>query len=229
MRIPTDSDMRFDDPVYSGMSMSENIDQIATALHSSLDLINNAPKTTKGHNYKYAPLEVVLDIIRNAYKANGLFLLQTPWTHGEDQMGITTLITHTSGQWISSQFSIKIEVQRGMNLNQSCGTLLTYLRRYSAMSFNFLTAEAEDADGISTEEKAARDLKAKEDSKREAREARTPKQKKEYSALVQTLVDAAQKGNGKLSETYEALTQDQKLSLQQEDKDAIKEISDSVN
>ena len=136
MRIPTDSDMRFDDPVYSGMSMSENIDQIATALHSSLDLINNAPKTTKGHNYKYAPLEVVLDIIRNAYKANGLFLLQTPWTPGEDQMGITTLITHTSGQWISSQFSIKIEVQRGMNLNQSCGTLLTYLRRYSAMSFN---------------------------------------------------------------------------------------------
>ena len=82
---------------------------------------------------------------------------------------------------------------------------------------------------IRDREKAARDLKAKEDSKREAREARTPKQKKEYSALVQTLVDAAQKGNGKLSETYEALTQDQKLSLQQEDKDAIKEISNSVN
>jgi len=229
MRIPTDDDIRFADPVYSGMSMSENIDQIATALHSSLDLINNAPKTTKGHNYKYAPLEVVLDIIRNAYKANGLFLLQTPWTPGEDQMGITTLITHTSGQWISSQFSIKIEVQRGMNLNQSCGTLLTYLRRYSAMSFNFLTAEAEDADGISTEEKAARDLKAKEDSKKEAQAARTPKQKKEYSTLVQTLVDAAQKGNGKLSETYESLTNEQKQSLAQEDKDAIKEISDSVN
>lgn len=224
MRIPTADDIRFPDPVYSGMSMSENIDQVATALHSSLDLINNAPKTTKGHNYKYAPLEVVLDIIRNAYKANGLFLLQTPWTPGEDQMGIATLITHTSGQWISSQFSIKIEVQRGMNLNQSCGALLTYLRRYSAMSFNFLAMEEDDADGISKQEKAIRVLKGKKDHDAAVEAARTPKEAKDHTAIKDKLKEAAKKENGEMNDLYNSLTNEQKLSLSQEDKQEAMDI-----
>jgi len=224
MRLPTENDLRFPDPVESGLSMSEDIDQIATALHSALDLISNAPKTTKGHNYKYAPLEVVLDIIRKAYKANGLFLLQTPWTPGEDQMGVTTLITHTSGQWISSQFSIKIEVQRGMNLNQSCGTLLTYLRRYSAMSFNFLTAEAEDVDGISNEEKSSRDQKAKDDANKEVEAARTPKEVKNHTSLKDRLKEAAKKENGEMNDLYNSLTDEKKLSLSKKDKKEMMDI-----
>ena len=156
MRLPSENDIRFPDPVESGMSMSEDIDQIATALHGAISLLHNAPKTTKGSGYNYAPLEEVLDIIRVAYEANGLFLLQTPWTPSEGEMGVTTLVTHTSGQWISSQFAIKIENQKGMSYNQSCGTLLTYMRRYSAMSFAFLTAVGEDSDGVGKQEKAGK-------------------------------------------------------------------------
>jgi hypothetical protein len=62
---------------------------------------------------------------------------------------------------MGSQFSVKIEEQSGNNWNQSCGALLTYMRRYSAMSLYSFFPVDEDTDGITTGEKAARELKKK--------------------------------------------------------------------
>ena len=223
MRLPTENDIRFPDPVESGMSMSEDIDQIATALHGAISLLHNAPKTTKGYGYNYAPLEEVLDIIRVAYEANGLFLLQTPWTPSEGEMGVTTLVTHTSGQWISSQFAIKIENQKGMSYNQSCGTLLTYMRRYSAMSFAFLTAVGEDSDGIGKKEKASKEEKSNGEKK--DLKIKSPIQEK----TLELLTEAAVKGVDDLTSAYNGLTSHQQDNLTSGDKAYLKEIARNVN
>ena len=221
MRLPSESDIRFPDPVESGMSMSEDIDQIATALHGAISLLHNAPKTTKGYGYNYAPLEEVLDIIRAAYEANGLFLLQTPWTPSEGEMGVTTLVTHTSGQWISSQFAIKIENQKGMSYNQSCGTLLTYMRRYSAMSFAFLTAVGEDSDGIGKQEKAGK-------GKVEAKELAKPN-----PVTADTIADltkiAKENGRDALNDAWKSLDGEVKNAITSADKAALKDVASNAH
>ena len=221
MRLPTENDVRFPDPVESGMSMSEDIDQIATALHGAISLLHNAPKTTKGYGYNYAPLEEVLDIIRSAYEANGLFLLQTPWTPSEGEMGVTTLVTHTSGQWISSQFAIKIENQKGMSYNQSCGTLLTYMRRYSAMSFAFLTAVGEDSDGIGKQEKASK-------GKVEAKELAKPNPVT-ADAIADLTKIAKENGRDALNDAWKSLDGDVKNAITSADKAALKNVASNAH
>tara|TARA_R110002020_G_C16231743_1_gene768430 strand:- start:391 stop:996 length:606 start_codon:yes stop_codon:yes gene_type:complete len=199
--------------------MSEDIDQIATALHGAISLLHNAPKTTKGYGYNYAPLEEVLDIIRVAYEANGLFLLQTPWTPSEGEMGVTTLVTHTSGQWISSQFAIKIENQKGMSYNQSCGTLLTYMRRYSAMSFAFLTAVGEDSDGVGKQEKAGK-VGAKELAKPNPVTADT---------IADLTKIAKENGRDALNDAWKSLDGDIKGAITSADKAALKEVASNAH
>jgi len=222
MRLPTENDIRFPDPIESGLSMSEDIDQIATALHGAISLLHNAPKTTKGYGYKYAPLDEVLDIIRPAFMANGLFFLQTPWTPSEGEMGVTTLVTHTSGQWISSQFAIKIETQKGMNYNQSCGTLLTYMRRYSAISFACL-AMVEDSDGEGKKEKASKEEKNNKEKEEEKQDVkiRTPIQQR----TMELLTEAAVKGVDDLTSAYNGLTDHQQDNLTSGDKACLKDIA----
>jgi hypothetical protein len=205
--------------------MSEDIDQIATALHGAISLLHNAPKTTKGYGYNYAPLEEVLDIIRTAYEANGLFLLQTPWTPSEGEMGVTTLVTHKSGQWISSQFAIKIENQKGMSYNQSCGTLLTYMRRYSAMSFAFLTAVGEDTDGVAKQKKVVEEKKI---AKELEKELATP------HPLTKEAIDelkeiAKEKGRDALEVAWKSLDKGIKKAITSGEKAALKQVASNAH
>ncbi len=220
MRLPSENDIRFPDPVESGMSMSEDIDQIATALHGAISLLHNAPKTTKGYGYKYAPLDEVLDIIRPAFMANGLFFMQTPWTPSEGEMGVTTLVTHTSGQWISSQFAIKIETQKGMNYNQSCGTLLTYMRRYSAISFACL-AMVEDSDGEGKKEKEPKEKKSVEELAKP-----NPITKDAVDELKEI---AKEKGRDALEVAWKSLDRGIKEAITSGEKAALKQVASNAH
>ena len=231
MRIPTDNDMRFPDdgPVVSGFIMSENIDEVAAALNKASELVYNTPKEASGYHYKYTELSTVLDMIRKANFPNGLSLQHHPWSPAKDLLGVTSMIIHSSGQWMGSQFAVKIEEQAGNNWNQSCGALLTYMRRYSAMSLYSFFQEGADSDGITKEEKAKRVLKEKKDRDAVIAAARTPKEVRAYEALKDKLTIAAQEGNGNLAQAYEALDEEEQLSLLETDKDKIKEIADNVN
>jgi hypothetical protein len=231
MRLPTDRDTRFPDeePMISGFIMSDNINEVAAALNKASELIYNTPKEATGYKYKYTELSTVLDMIRKANLPNGLSLQQHPWAPSEDLLGVTSMIIHSSGQWMGSQFAVKIEEQAGNNWNQSCGSLLTYMRRYSAMSLYSFFQEGADSDGITKEEKAKRELKKKkaEDSAIEA--ARTPEETKAYDDLKDKLSIAAKEGNGNLAEMWDDLSTKEQLTLLETDKVWIKEIADNVN
>ena len=105
MRLPQEGDWSPTDPVNAGISMSPEISEIATALNSALSDITDAPKTATAFKYKYAPLDEVMNIVRKACHKNGLFLLQSPWSPEQGALGVTTLLTHKSGQWIQTPVS----------------------------------------------------------------------------------------------------------------------------
>ena len=223
MRLPTENDIRFPDPVESGLSMSEDVDKIATALNRAIAKIYNAPKTTKGYGYNYAVLEDVLDIIKEAFEPNGLFLMQFPWTPSEDTGGVITLVTHSSGQWISSQFAIRIDTRNSKNHNQAFGALLTYMRRYSAMGAAFMNGVGEDFDGLNKDEKKDMDGGRKEEKKEEKKnlEVKTPIQ----ARTLELLTEAAVKGVDDLTSAYNGLTDHQQDNLTSMDKAYLKDVA----
>ena len=97
------------------------------------------------------------------------------------------------------------------------------------MSLYSFFQEGADSDGITKEEKAKRVLKEKKDRDAVIAAARTPEEVTVYEALKDKLTIAAQEGNGNLAQAYEALDEEEQLSLLETDKDKIKEIADNVN
>tara|TARA_R110000751_G_scaffold187299_1_gene293605 strand:- start:5365 stop:6006 length:642 start_codon:yes stop_codon:yes gene_type:complete len=126
------------------MKTSESINEIATALAKAQGEIQNPAKDKDNPFFKskYADLAEVLNVIRPAFSSNGLAIVQTPFTAEGGNIGVTTMIVHASGQWMSD--SIDIPVQ-GKNLAQESGACISYLRRYSASAFAGVAQE--DLDG----------------------------------------------------------------------------------
>jgi hypothetical protein len=52
---------------------------------------------------------------------------------------------HESGEWYSGECVMPVEPSKGMSLAQSYGSVLTYLRRYSAAAVAGITQEDNDA------------------------------------------------------------------------------------
>tara|TARA_R110000824_G_scaffold132322_1_gene294776 strand:+ start:265 stop:900 length:636 start_codon:yes stop_codon:yes gene_type:complete len=137
------------------MKTSESINEIATALAKAQGAIQNPAKDKDNPFFKskYADLAEVLNVIRSAFPENGLALIQAPFTAENGNIGVTTMVTHSSGQWMSD--SIDIPAQ-GKNLAQEAGSAISYLRRYSASAFAGVAQEDLDSNiGKSKEDNTA--------------------------------------------------------------------------
>ncbi len=90
---------------------------------------------------KYAGLPSVLEAILPELNKNGLVLTQSPITDG-DRIGVETTIYHTSGEFITSKFTLNL----AKNDPQGAGSAITYARRYALVSMLGLNVD-EDDDG----------------------------------------------------------------------------------
>ena len=126
------------------MNHSSEINEIALALSKAQEAIQDAEKSSVNPFFKtkYADLSSVLNEIRAVFPKNGLALVQSPFTAENGNIGVTTMVVHSSGQWMSD--SIDIPVQ-GKNLAQESGSVITYLRRYSASAFSGISQADSDA------------------------------------------------------------------------------------
>jgi hypothetical protein len=213
MRLPDENDWTPPpDPLMHGLTMSPDIKEIASALNAALADITDAPKTATAFKYKYAPLDVVMPIVRSACHKHGLFILQTPWSPEHGQLGMATLLTHTSGQWIKTSYSVAF-VPNQDNVYHQIGTSTTYLRRYSVMALMMLSAEDDDA--------ASHTKKPKPKSIYE--------RPRENADLINKLTRAAKKGRDTLDSAFKSLDANQKALLTAADKAALKEVSDAAN
>jgi len=110
---------------------SESINELATALSKFQGEVSNAHKGTKGHGYNYADLASILDLVKEPLSNNGLAVVQMPYPAQEGHMGITTTLTHSSGQWIESSYQMPIPENKRNSQAQNAGSAITYARRYA--------------------------------------------------------------------------------------------------
>jgi hypothetical protein len=134
------------------MTKSESIVELSKALAKAQGEIENATKNKTNPHFKsnYADLSAVLGEIRTAFSPNGLSLTQMPFELESGNVGIESMLMHSSGEWIASKVSCKPNKTDAPSL----GTVLTYLRRYSASAIAGIAQEDDDGDGAAASNKA---------------------------------------------------------------------------
>ena len=139
------------------MNKSPSIENIAKALSAALgempvvrmDGVNPFFKN------KYATLGAVIETSRPILSKHGLAVIQSP-VSVEDKIGITTLLTHSSGEWLEDTITITASDGKGLSNAQNAGVVISYLRRYSLQAFLNMYAD-EDTDGHKPEQPAKKE------------------------------------------------------------------------
>ncbi len=130
---------------------SESVAAIATALAKAQTELTNPEKSMVGtiyHNnrgdnpqtFRYAPLSSGLEIVRKILGGQQIAVAQaTDVDRANGLINLTTILMHTSGEWISSDWPVcqlsDASVPRRM------GAALTYARRYALFTLVGITGE----------------------------------------------------------------------------------------
>jgi hypothetical protein len=127
------------------MEMSENINEIAEALAMAQAEIQNPAKDSANTFFKskYADLAEVLNVTRPAFSKHGLNVTQWPFRSDDGAIGVTTMISHKSGQWMRDKIELPLQVAK--NICQDAGGQITYLRRYALAAAAGIAQEDADA------------------------------------------------------------------------------------
>lgn len=129
---------------------SESVAAIATALAKAQTELSNPEKAMVGtvynnrsespQSFRYASLSSGLDIIRKALGGHQIAIAQTTdIDRANGTVNLTTLLLHTSGEWISSDWPVcqlsETSAPRRM------GAALTYARRYALFTMVGIAGE----------------------------------------------------------------------------------------
>lgn len=123
------------------MNMSEQINDLATALALAQVEMENASKNAANPHYKskYADLAEVLNTVRPVFAKHGLSVTQFP-SYADGLVSVRTVLMHKSGQWMAGDASApasKLDAQ-------GVGSAITYLRRYSLAAVAGVAQEDDD-------------------------------------------------------------------------------------
>lgn len=126
---------------------SEMIKELAEALAKAQADIAEAEKgQTNPHFGKaYATLADIWGACRKQLTDHGLSVIQSPSTQ-DGAVVLTTLLLHTSGQWIQGELSIPLG---GKVTAQNIGSAITYARRYALGAFASVAPEDDDGNEAS--------------------------------------------------------------------------------
>ena len=132
------------------MNSSATVKELATALAIVQGQLTFAKKDSKNPFFKsnYADLESVWDACRSLLSDNGLAIMQFPGDYVDGNMTLTTVMTHSSGEWVAQNMSLPVSKPDA----QGAGAAISYMRRY-ALAAIVGVVQADD-DGNSASEKA---------------------------------------------------------------------------
>lgn len=106
-------------------------------------------KNGGSYSYQYADLASVLEAIRKPLADHGLAIMQPTSCNG-DRVNITTILSHESGEWISSSLVLPVEPNSDRQpFVQAVGSTVTYGKRYALCGLLGISSEADD-DGNNT-------------------------------------------------------------------------------
>src|SRR5882757_4344971 len=129
---------------------SESVASIATALAKAQTELSNPEKAMVGavynnrsdspQSFRYASLSSGLDIVRKALGGQQIAIAQTTdIDRANGMVNLTTVLLHTSGEWISSDWPVchlsETSAPRRM------GAALTYARRYALFTMVGIAGE----------------------------------------------------------------------------------------
>jgi hypothetical protein len=136
------------------MEKSAEIGKLAEALAKAQGAIEGAKKDSQNPFYRsaYADLASVWDAIRRPLSENGLAVIQVPLVGMNDDVLLQTVLTHSSGEWISGVMSMKPTKHDP----QGVGSVLSYLRRYCLSAFLGVAQVDDDANAASNKTPVAR-------------------------------------------------------------------------
>jgi hypothetical protein len=133
-----------------------NLEHANAALFAAMALaqgeIENATKSSVNPHFKsrYADLAEVLNTIRPAFSKHGLSIFQS--VSAELQIvTVMTTIAHKEGGYITSSLSCPIPTSKVQDL----GSMVTYLRRYSATALVGISQEDDDGNSNAASYKSA--------------------------------------------------------------------------
>jgi D-alanyl-D-alanine dipeptidase len=129
---------------------SENVAAIATALAKAQTELSNPEKAMIGsiysvrtdtqQSFRYASLSSGLDIIRKVLGAQQIAVAQTTAIdRASGTINLTTLLVHTSGEWISSDWPVCQLTETAAP--RRMGAALTYARRYALFTMVGIAGE----------------------------------------------------------------------------------------
>jgi len=129
------------------MNQSETIGQLALALSKVQGKLTHAKKDSNNpfFNSSYADLGSVLDSCRSLLAENELSIMQLPGDIIRTEDGfmcisLTTIITHSSGEWIREKMEMPVTKPDA----QGVGSCLTYMRRYALAAALSIYAGGDD-------------------------------------------------------------------------------------
>lgn len=127
------------------MIISDSKSNLFSALIKARTKIEAVVKDKDGYGYKYATLDNVISMLKGVLPNYGLGYAQFPETiDGKD--GVTTIVMHESGEYMSARYEMEATEVKGTNLTQQKGASITYTRRYALCSVFGIPTE-EDTDG----------------------------------------------------------------------------------
>ena len=133
------------------MTEKKEKDTIYTALANLHNQLKN-PKKTKTvtvkhkdsnsqHQFKYAPLDAIMEYLRPLLRENGLFIIQYVKGVGTEREMVTKVV-HVTGEFLESS----IPFPAVPSSIKDYGSMLTYTKRYGLCTGLFISAE-DDVDG----------------------------------------------------------------------------------
>ena len=128
--------------------MSEQTDKLFAAFAAFQGELDNASKGKSGHGYKYADLAECINSAKPFLVKNGLAVTQLMGSTEEGKPTLTTMLTHSSGQYLSDTLVMveaKLQGGGGKNPVQELGSAITYQRRYAYTAIVGLAQEDDDA------------------------------------------------------------------------------------
>lgn len=154
------------------MQKSESIAAIAAALVKAQNQMSGAraAQTNPHFKSKYAGLEEVVEAVKKPFADNGIAFSQHPFSD-EAGSGVTTILMHTSGEWLQSDYVLPMVKVTP----QGAGSSLTYARRYALAAVAGLPQR--DDDGNEAEAIAANESPAPRVSKKQIAELKAALQK----------------------------------------------------
>lgn len=127
------------------MKTSETIGKISESLAKAQGEMKPASFDAMNPHFRsrYATLASIMEACRSALSQNNIAIIQGTSVE-EDRVVVNTMLTHSSGEWISDSLSMNIN----KDSPQAIGSAITYARRYSLSSMvGIVSDEDDDAEG----------------------------------------------------------------------------------